>query len=164
MEIIADCPDVETVFVPVGGGGLIGGVGSALKALNPSVKVIAVEPAGCPSLHQSLESGKPATVECNTICDGVAVPYITDEMFPLLQQIVDEVRLVSDEAVKSAVKRLALGNKIVAEPSGALATAAALDMSPTERGTADSLVTGGSVDAAKFVSILEESVVAQLVE
>src|SRR6185436_16323188 len=75
LEIAADCPGVETVFVPVGGGGLIAGVASALKAVKPSVRVVAVEPAGCPSFHAARRAGEPVTVECKTICDGVAVPY-----------------------------------------------------------------------------------------
>ena len=157
LEILTDCPQVDSVFVPVGGGGLIGGVGSALKALKPAVKVFAVEPAGCASLHASLEAGQPVSVDCNTICDGVAVPFITDEMFPLLREIVDEVVLVSDEDVKSAVKRLVLRNKIVAEPSGALATAAAVAIPAQKRGMSVCLVTGGSVDQEKLVSILDDA-------
>ena len=71
LEIMADLPEVDTVYVPVGGGGLISGVGSALKAIKPAVRVIAVEPEGCPALHESFRQGKPASVECQTICDGV---------------------------------------------------------------------------------------------
>lgn len=133
----------------------MGGVGSTLKALKPSVKVFAVEPEGCPSLHVSLQAGQPMSVDCNTICDGVAVPYITDEMFPLLQAIVDESVLVSEEAVKSMVKRLAMGNKIIAEPSGALAAAAATNLPIEERGRCVCLVTGGSIDRTKLMTILE---------
>lgn len=157
LEILADCPNVETVFVPVGGGGLIGGVGTALKALNADIKIVAVEPEGCPSLHDSLQTGQPVNVSCNTICDGVAVPYITNEMFPLLQNIVDQVMLVSDEAVRAAVKLLALGNRMVTEPSGALATAAALATPEQDRGKSVCLITGGSIDARKLVSILDDS-------
>lgn len=156
LEIIEDFPEVESVFIPVGGGGLMGGVGSTLKTLKPSVKVFAVEPEGCPSLHVSLQAGQPKSVDCNTICDGVAVPYITDEMFPLLQAIVDESVLVSEEAVKSMVKRLAMGNKIIAEPSGALAAAAATNLPIEERGRCVCLVTGGSIDRTKLMTILEK--------
>jgi threonine dehydratase len=156
LEILEDCPDVDSVFVPVGGGGLMGGVGSAIKALKPDTKVFAVEPAGCASLHDSIAAGKPVSVQCDTICDGVAVPYMTDEMFPLLRDVVDEVILVSEADVISAVKRLALGNKMIAEPSGGLATAAALAMPEERRGRSVCLVTGGSIDAQKLVSILAE--------
>lgn len=156
VEILAECPQVESVFVPVGGGGLIGGVGTILKALRPDVRLYAVEPAGCPALASSLKQGAPVTVECRTMCDGVAVPYITDEMFPLLNRIVDESVLVSEDAVSAAVERLVKGNKIVSEPSGALATAAALSVPPDQRGKSVCLVTGGSIDTAKLVSLLAD--------
>ncbi len=154
LEIVADCPEVDTVFVPVGGGGLIGGVGSALKTLKPEVRLIAVEPQGCPSLHASLRAGRPESVDCDTICDGVAVPYITDEMFPLLRDLVDDAVLVSEDDVRAAVRRLAVRDKIVAEPSGALALAAALATPPAERGTTVCIVSGGSIDAATLAAIL----------
>ena len=124
----------------------MGGVGSALKALKPEVRLIAVEPQGCPSLHASLRAGRPVSVECDTICDGVAVPYITDEMFPLLRDLADDAVLVTDDAVRAAMRRLALGDKLVAEPSGALSLAAALATPPSERGTTVCLVTGGRND------------------
>ncbi len=157
LEIIQDCPSVESVFIPVGGGGLIGGVGTALKALKPSVRVIAVEPEGCPSLKASLEAGRPTTVDCNTICDGVAVPYITAEMYRLLADLADEVILVPDDAVRAGVRRLATRNNMVAEPSGALAVAAALSVPAKERGIAVCIVTGGSIDPRKLVAILGDA-------
>ncbi len=168
LEIIDDLPDVDTVFIPVGGGGLMSGVGTALKALRPTsetglpgsetglpgVRVVAVEPAGCPSLHESLKQGKPASVECNTICDGVAVPYMTEEVFPLLRDIVDRVELVSEDAVKATIKRLALGNRMIVEGAGALSVAAALATPEKERGKTVCVVTGGSIDTEKLVEIL----------
>lgn len=156
LEIIDDLPDVDTVFVPVGGGGLIGGVGSAIKALNPSVRVLAVEPEGCASLAESFKQGRPASVDCRTICDGVAVPYMTEEVFPILREVVDDVLLVSDETVKLIVKRLALGNRMIVEPAGALSVAAALAMPPEERGRAVCILTGGSIDTGKLLNILAD--------
>ncbi len=157
LEILEDCPEVDTLFVPVGGGGLIGGVGSAVKAIRPGVRVVAVEPQQCAALHASLRAGAPSQVTCRTICDGVAVPYITEEMFPLLRELVDEVVLVSEQDVRRAMRQLALGNKLVAEPSGALALAAAQTQDPDRRGTCVCLVTGGSVDAGTLADVLEQT-------
>ena len=155
LEIVEQSPEVERVYIPVGGGGLMAGVASALKAQRPSVRVVAVEPAGCPSLHEAIEQGRPVTVECKTICDGVAVPYITQEMFGLLRDLADESVLVPDDQVERAVRLLALENKIVAEPSGALAVAAALaDRQAGCSGPAVCLVTGGSIDPARLAAIL----------
>ena len=154
LEIIAACPEVDSVYVPVGGGGLMGGVGSALKALKPSLHLVAVEPQGCPSLHESILADRPVTVSCRTICDGVAVPYITDQMYPLLRELVDETVLVSEEQVKTTIKRLALEDNMIVEGSGALAAAAALATPRSERGLSVCLVTGGSIDLAKLIPIL----------
>ena len=156
LEILEDLPDVERVLVPVGGGGLLAGVGAALRAAKPSVEVVAVEPEGCAALHRSLEAGRPMEVECRTIADGVAVPYITGEMFPLLRELASSVALVSEDRIRSAVRRLALWNKIVAEPSGALSVAAALATPKARRRKTVALVTGGSIDPAKLAGILVE--------
>lgn len=155
LEILADRPDVETVYVPVGGGGLIAGVGSALKALRPEVRVVAVEPEGCAALHESLRQGRPARVDCRTaLCDGVAVPYLTEEMFAILRGIVDDVVLVSESAVAEAIRRLALGNRLIVEGAGALAFAAAWATPRERRGLSVCLVTGGSIDTARLLEIL----------
>jgi len=160
LEILDDLPGVEAVYVPVGGGGLIGGVGAALKLLAPSVRVVAVEPTGCAALHASLEAGRPARVECKTMCDGVAVPYITEEMFPVLREVVDEVRLVPDLAVRATIRRLALRDRLVVEAAGALAVAAALADPAAPPGRTVCLVTGGSIDTATLVDILTDESLA----
>ncbi|MEE3371202.1 MAG: pyridoxal-phosphate dependent enzyme [Planctomycetota bacterium] len=154
LEIHNELPEVDTVLIPVGGGGLLGGVASALKSLRPQVRIIAVEPESCPALARSLDAGKPVSVPCNTICDGVAVPYITAEMFPLLQRLVDRVVLVSEDDVRSTIRILAIGNKMVAEPSAALATAASLALPHSERGLSVCLVTGGNLNPAVFADIV----------
>lgn len=158
LEIFQDAPDVESAFIPVGGGGLIAGVGSALKALNPKIKVIAVEPEGCPSLHASFRAGRPVRVECRTICDGVAVPYVTAELYPLLREVVDEVVLVAEESVKAAIRRVALRNKIVVEGAGALSVAAATARPESDRRVSVCLLTGGSIDADALAAILSSDV------
>ncbi len=156
LEIVEDAPDVDTVFIPVGGGGLLSGVGGAIKAVNPSIRIFAVEPEGCPALHASVDQGQPMTVECKTICDGVAVPYITDEMFPLLSELIDDVLLVSEQSVRSAIRSILWHNKMLAEPAGALALAAALQMPPKQRGKGVCLVTGGSISSELMMEILQE--------
>lgn len=154
IEILDEQPDVETVFIPVGGGGLIGGVGSALKQLRPDIRVIGVEPEECCALHASFEAGRAVAAACQTMSDGVAVPYLAAEMYPLLREVVDDIVLVSEEQTRSAIRQLAVHNKLVVEGAGALATAAALSVRASSRGVSVAVVTGGGIDIEKFVAIL----------
>lgn len=157
LEIIADLPDVDTVYVPVGGGGLICGVGSILKELKPSVRVVGVEPEACPSLYMSFQAGNAVQITASeTICDGVKVPWVTDEMYPLLKQVVDDVVLVSDKAVKKTLKHLMLRNKLIVEGAGALSVAAVVKEPFEERGKAVCILSGGSIDTDKLVAILND--------
>lgn len=154
FEIVEDCPDVEAVYIPVGGGGFASGVGSALRRLNPEIQIIGVEPEGCPALSESMRQGRPASVGCKTICDGVAVPYMTDEVFPLLQQVIDEVRLISEDRVRATIWHLARHNKVIAEGAGALAVAAAVSDAGRFTGPVVAIVTGGSIDDDLLIDIL----------
>ena len=155
LEIHDDLPDVDTVFVSVGGGGLICGVGSALKALNPDVRIIAVQPEACAPLSASLAAGRPVWVDAQpTLCDGLGVPLVTDEMWPLLRSVVDDTVTVSEDQVKDAIRRLALDNKLVVEGAGAASVAAALAISVGERGRSVCILSGGSIDADKLASII----------
>jgi threonine dehydratase len=156
LEILEDVPQVETIFVPVGGGGLSSGIGTAVKTLRPDVRVVAVEPEGCCALSQSLEAGKPMSVTCDTICDGVAVPFVVPEVFEILREVIDDVVLVSDTDVKRMIKRLALRNKIVTEGAGALAATAALATLPERRGLSVAIVSGGSIDPDFLATILTD--------
>jgi len=146
--------EFDSVFVPVGGGGLIAGIASAIRHYRSGVRIVAVEPAGCPALHTSLERGCPSQVNCKTLCDGVAVPYITEEMYPLLARLVDEVRLVSESEVVETIRSLALENGLIAEPSAALSLAAARKMKHAERGQSVCIVTGRSIDRERLAEIL----------
>lgn len=156
VEILEADPDIDSVFIPVGGGGLIAGVASALKLLKPSIRIYAVEPEDCCALHASLEAGRAVAAACTTMSDGVAVPYLTEEMFPLLSELVDETVLVSEAATRSAIRLLAMQNKMVAEGAGALATAAAISVPLSERGRSVAIVTGGGIDLPKLIDVLSE--------
>lgn len=142
LELFEQLPALETAYIPVGGGALCAGAGSALKVLRPGIRVVAVQSAAYPALAASRAAGRPVWVEPGrTICDGVAVPFVTDAMFPLLQSVVDEVRLIEDWAVLAAIDHLA-AQGIAAEGAGALALSAALADRPGS--PAVCLVTGAN--------------------
>jgi len=155
LEVLEDLPKVQTIFVPVGGGGLIAGVGSAIKASQTQARVVAVQSENCPALQASFERHAGGWIEAQpTICDGTAVPVIVDEMYPLLKNVIDDVITVSDESVKHAIRQLALKNKLIAEGSGALALAAAINTPSEKRGISVCVISGGSIDAEKLTEIL----------
>ncbi len=154
LEIIDDYPEVETVFIPVGGGGLLAGVGAAIKAARPDVRVVAVEPEGCAGFHAALAAGRPVDVGCKTICDGVAVPYMTEEMFPVLADLVDDAVLVSEADVRAMMRTLALKNCLVSEGAGALSIAAAAATPVSQRGRSVAILSGGSVDADLLAEVI----------
>ncbi|MEM7167626.1 MAG: pyridoxal-phosphate dependent enzyme [Planctomycetota bacterium] len=154
LELHAALPDLAAVYVPVGGGGLIGGVAATLKQLNPAIRIIAVEPVGCAAFHASLAAGRPVAAGCDTICDGVAVPYFTQEVFDRVAGFVDEAVLVTDDDVRLAVAQLAQINKLVVEPSGALAVVAASQQHDPAAGTAVALVTGGAIEPSLLADLL----------
>lgn len=154
LELLEDCPDAASVYLPVGGGGLFAGVAAALARKRPDLRVVAVEPSGCPALRASLDAGRPVQVDCKTICDGVAVPYMTEEMYPYLEQLADDVILIDEPTVERWVRDLALVQKIVTEPSGVLAVAAAAIDPNAPPGPRVAVVTGGSIDGEKLAALL----------
>ena len=155
VEILDAAPDVESVFVPVGGGGLLTGVAGALKDRRPDIRIFAVEPAGCAALHHSLEAGRAVSAPCDTVCDGAAVPYLTEELYPALARLVDRTVLVPDEDTLATSRDLLLQQKLVTEPSGALATAGARMAPVRERGLSVALLTGASVGAPGIRRLLD---------
>ena len=136
-----------------GGGGLVAAIGSVIKELRPAVEVVAVQSTACPSLGAALEAGMPTWVQAGeTICDGTAVPVVVDEMYPLVSSVVDRVVPVSEDDVRTAIARLALGNKLVVEGSGAMSLAAALG--DRRGGPAVCIASGGSIGADRLAGIL----------
>jgi threonine dehydratase len=158
LEIIEDLPDVETVYVPVGGGALACGVGCAVGMLNPAARIVGVQTECYPSLARSFHEGGPVWIESRpTICDGVAVPFTTDQLYPLLRETVDSVAVVSEEQVRATIRVLATEHQIVAEGAGALALAAAIGTPKEDRGLSVCLGTGGNIPAQLLAEILDTS-------
>lgn len=155
LEINEDLPEVDSVFVPVGGGALISGVASTLKALQPEVKVYAVQAEVNPALAAAFAAGGPVWIEWQkTSVEGASTPLITHNMYPMLHDLVDEVVLVSEDEVRAAMRRLALADKLVTEGAGAASVAAALKIPRGERGNTVCVVSGGSVDPTVLTEVI----------
>jgi threonine dehydratase len=150
-EILADCPDVERVFVPVGGGGLICGIALGFAALKPDVRVIGVQSDGYPLWQQAFATGGPVSPTPDTIADGTTAPF-TPVMFERLGALVHEWVLVPEMDMRSAVRRLATDAKVVAEGAGALAFAASAQEGATA--TTVAIVSGGNLDPARLAELL----------
>jgi threonine dehydratase len=150
-EIIADCPDVERVFVPVGGGGLICGIALGFAALKPDVQVVGVQSDGYPLWQQAFAAGGPVSPTPNTIADGTTAPF-TPVMFERLGALVHKWVLVPEMDMRAAVKTLATDAKVVAEGAGALAFAASAQEGATTRTVA--IVSGGNLDPARLAELL----------
>jgi threonine dehydratase len=157
LEILADQPDVEAVVVPVGGGGLLGGVASAVKALAPAVRVIAVELAAGPGLGPALAAGKPVPVPrpADTLCDGMTPPFVGALPLAIAREAVDAIVTVSEEQVLEALELLLTRAKLYVEGSGAAATAAVLAGTHLPRGgRVVAIVSGGNTDAERLLAAL----------
>lgn len=156
LEIAEQFPDVDIVLVPVGGGGLISGVATAVKSLLPPVRVFGVEPEGAADAYLSLKTGEIVTLsKIDTICDGLRTSHIGSRNFPIMQRYLDGILLVSDDEVCDAVRWLAFISKLTVEPSGAVAIAALLAGKLNVAGQkVVAVVSGGNVDPGMFRSIL----------
>lgn len=156
LEIVDQCPNVTTVYVPVGGGGLVSGVAAAVKRLAPLVRVIGVEPAGAPKMTRSLAAGEPTTLDSiDSIADGLLAVRPGDLTFAHVQALVDEVVTVSDDEIREAMRFLVRQSKIVAEPSGAASVAGALRMAPAgSRGVHVAVVSGGNLEMSMLRDVL----------
>jgi threonine dehydratase len=148
LEILEQQPQVRSVYVPVGGGGQLAGIGAAVKRMRPSVRVVGVEPAGAARMTASLAAGRPVALQTTaSIADGLLTLRPGDLTFAHVKAFVDRIVTVSDEEIASAVRWLFVEARIVAEPSGAAAVAAAL-RAPEPDTVA--VVSGGNVDPDAF--------------
>ena len=161
LELLRQYPQMEAVVVPVGGGGLIGGVGCAIKESNPKVRVVGVQTARLPSMKVALTEGKPVTLgPAATIADGIAVRRAGDRTLPLVQKYVDEIVTVDEEEIANAVLLLLEREKTLAEGAGAAGLAALINHKVQLDGKNVAVVIcGGNIDVTLLSRIIERGLV-----
>ena len=157
LEIANDLDDVDAVIVPIGGGGLISGVAYAIKSIRPSIKVYGVQAAGAPSMYNSVRDGHIQRLDAvSTIADGIAVKQPGENTFQLVQQYVDDIALVTEDEISSAILALIEKQKMIAEGAGAVSVAAAMfNKFPLAGKKVVSLVSGGNIDVTSLSRVIE---------
>lgn len=163
LELLDQLPDVEAVVVPVGGGGLIAGVGCAIKETRPKVRIVGVEPSALPSMSRALAAHSPVEVPAAaTIADGVAVRRVGDLTFAAAEKYVDEMLSVDDEEIAIGILRLLERQKLLAEGAGAVGLAAMLQAKTSLRGKRVAvLISGGNIDITLLAHIIERGLVKE---
>ncbi len=156
MEIIQDLPTVDYILAPIGGGGLITGISTLAKMLNPNIKVIGVEPAGAASMSAALEAGHVVTLpSANTIADGTAVKTVGEKIFPYVQQNVDQIVTVEDDEIVTAFLDMVENHKMVAENSGLLSVAAVQKLDFLKGKRVVCVISGGNMDVITMSSVIQ---------
>ena len=159
LEILEDLPDAALVAAPIGGGGLISGLATAIKGVNSSVRTVGVEPLGAPRYSKSRAEGRPIRLpSVDTIADGTRTDYANSTNFEMIEARVDKLCTVADKHIEEAMGLLMTVAKVVAEPSGALPVAAALAgvLDVKRQDKVVFLISGGNADSALLARILAE--------
>lgn len=159
IEILADEPDVDFLFVPVGGGGLSAGVGSYFKEFSPKTKIIGLEPEGAPSMYEALKAGRPVMLEnIERFVDGAAVKKVGEITFSICKDVLDDMHLVPEGKICSTILKLYNEDAIVVEPAGALAIAGLDDYADEIKGkNVVCIIGGGNNDIDRMQEIKERS-------
>ncbi|WHM36931.1 threonine ammonia-lyase [Streptomyces sp. BPTC-684] len=161
LEILEQCPEVRTILVGIGGGGLAAGIAVAVKAVRPDVKVIGVQAAASASYPPSLAAGHPVAIDpAPTMADGIKVGRPGDVPFALIRELVDEVRTVTEDELSSALLLCLERAKLVVEPAGASPVAALLSDPGAFRGPVVAVLSGGNVDPVLLQRILRHGMAA----
>ena len=158
-EIFSNLPDVDIIFVPIGGGGLASGVSTLAKLLNPNVKVIGVEPTGAASMKASLEAGHIVTLPTvDTIADGVAVKTPGDQVFPYIQENLDDIITINDDELVSAFLDMTETHKMIVENAGLLTVAALYHLDCKNQNVVP-ILTGGNMDIITMSSLIQNGLI-----
>ncbi|MCR5105157.1 MAG: threonine ammonia-lyase [Eubacterium sp.] len=161
MEILKEQPFIDTILVPIGGGGLATGVSALAKMLNPSIKVIGVEPSGAACMKTSLKNGEVTTLDgVNTIADGTAVKTPGSNIFPYIQKYLDDIILIDDSELIVAFLDMIENHKMIAENSGLLAVAALKHLKPENKKVA-AIISGGNMDIITLSSVVQHGLIAR---
>lgn len=155
-EIMQDLEDVDTVVVPLGGGGVLAGVAVAVKETSPNVRVVGVEPERIPRYSESRKAGRPVEVELqNTVADGLMITTTGTNTYPIIEEYVDEIVAVPDEAIVKALNEIIYKGKVVVEPSAAVGVAAVLcgKLKVKKDEKVCFVLTGGNIDPDKLCEL-----------
>lgn len=157
LEVLNDLDNIDAIVVPIGGGGLISGIAYTAKQIRPSVKVYGVQVSGAPSMYNSVKDGE---IEClssvSTIADGIAVKQPGKNTYALVREYVDEIALVSDDEVASAILALIEKQKMIAEGAGAAAVAAVMfDKFDLKGKRVVAIVSGGNIDVTSLSRVID---------
>ena len=157
LEIVNDLDDIDAVIVPIGGGGLISGVAYAIKSIRPSIKVYGVQAAGAPSMYNAIHHGKLETLDAvSTIAQGSAVKKPGEITFDMVSKYVDDIAVVTEDEISSAILALIEKQKMIAEGAGAVSVAAAMfNKFPIQGKKVVSLVSGGNIDVTSLSRVIE---------
>ena len=164
LEMLDELPELNTVIVPIGGGGLIAGVVTAICEAKPDVRVIGVEAASVASAQLARRKGRPITVptRCHSLADGIAVKQVGELTFPLMEKYVDEIVAVEEEAIAMAIVSLMERGKLVVEGAGAVGLAALLfGLKTIHKGTTVCLLSGGNLDVQTMSRVVERGMLAE---
>ena len=157
LEILNDLDNIDAILVPIGGGGLISGIAYTAKQIRPSVKIYGVEVLGAPSMYNSVKNGEiEALATVSTIADGIAVKKPGENTFALVKEYVDEIALVTDDEVSSAILALIENQKMIAEGAGAAAVAAVMFNKFNLKGKrVVAVVSGGNIDVTSLSRVID---------
>jgi threonine dehydratase len=155
LEVIEDLPDLGTIVIGIGGGGLISGCALAIRSKHPNTRIIGVEPRGANTMALSMAAGNPSTViRPDTLADGLAAPFAGTLPYAIVRDLVDDVVVIADEVIVDGMRFLFESARLVVEPAGAAATGAILTGAVTATGPVVAVLSGGNISLERFKQLV----------